>query len=419
MNILHLADIHACKKLFEQVKRCCNFVADYTGNSQIDLIVIAGDIFDIQSIKLDSDVVRFMFKWVSVLSNMAPVFIVKGTRLHEGNTIKALESVSGIYDITVADYPGTWLMTSSGNFVHHDNHQDHPSSYYKCIISAMPTPTKEWITDDLKIQDSNDQLASCLTPIFAGFGSKASEFPDLPHVLTGHFCVRGAAISEDQVMIGREIEIGLDQILMTRADLTCLGHIHKAQNLGHEIFYSGSLPRKNQGETEDKGFYIHDFNHGKPAEFIVVPADKLLRIRADFTDGIPLDRLDEVLSLYPNDELKDVYLKIEFTMWQDAGREHSKESIKKVFKDCECADVKVDLVRKPRANIRNEEVVNAETYSDMLQVLATQNSETIPDFALDKMEMLETMPADDVIKRVDVETGSEVVNHINVAMYQP
>ena len=390
MKIFHLADIHASAKTLEQVKRCCDFVTEQAAIHQPWLIVIAGDIYDSRDIRLDSDPVRYMFQWVRQLSEYSPVFIVKGTPTHEGNAIKPLELVGSKYPVVVADYPEVWGLTKDAQLI------PHPTSSVEMVanISAMPTPTKQFL------QAGDDDLASALTPIFAGFGVDAARY-NVPHIHVGHYCVRGAAISENQTMVGRDVEIGRDQIELANPDIVCLGHIHMHQRIrGLPCSYSGSLIRKNHGENDVKGFYIHDINKG--SIFIKTPADRLLRIREDFTiDPEDINDLDQILYTYGPEELKGAILKVELTFWQDEGLEHTRESIEKFFEPCGCQSVTVQIIRKPRENIRSQEILKAESLSEKVQLLADQNKEEITPGVQAKCEMLETMNQEGCIKALN------------------
>ena len=398
MKIFHLADIHASAKTLDQVKRCTQFVTEQAAIHQPGLIVIAGDIFDSRDIRLDSDPVRYIFEWVRQLSEYAPIFIVKGTPTHEGNAIKPLELVGSNHPVVVADYPGMWGMVTSVSskkgFIKIESDFNYSSRGFDAVISAMPTPTKQFM------QAGDDDLASALTPIFAGFGFQAAQY-DVPHIHVGHYCKRGASISENQTMVGKDIEIGMDQIELAKADIICLGHIHLAQE-----HYSGSLIRKNHGEDDLKGFYLYNteylkIDHGP--RFIQTPADRLLRIREDFTkpdSGIDLG-VGIHLNAYDAEELKGSILKVELTFWQDEGLEHTRESIEKFFEPCECQSINVQIIRKPRENIRSQEILKAESLSEKVQLLADQNKEEITPGVQAKCERLETMNQEGCIKALN------------------
>ena len=125
----------------------------------------------------------------------------------------------------------------------------------------MPQPTKEYFsrTTHSSISESDQEIGGLLGAIFMGFGGMAAQWRK-PHVLVGHFTVKGSVTSTGQTLIGREIEVSREQLEMARADAVLLGHIHKSQKIEPNVFYAGSVYRENVSEQEPKGFYIHEIS---------------------------------------------------------------------------------------------------------------------------------------------------------------
>jgi len=393
MKIFHLADIHASAKTLEQVKRCTQFVTEQAAIHQPALTVIAGDIFDSRDIRLDSDPVRYIFEWVRQLSEYSPVFIVKGTPTHEGNAIKPLKMVGKRFPVYVSDYPGMYMLTGS-HMIKPISDRDPLDCGVRALISAMPTPTKQFM------QAGDDDLASALTPIFAGFGSQADQY-EVPHIHVGHYCVRGASISKNQTMVGRDIEIGRDQIELANSDLVCLGHIHMHQEVEPGMFYSGSIIRKNHGEAEEKGFYIYELSRGMgKSKFIKTPSDRLLRARHDFSRS-GLDPKEIMTKEFDIQTVVNAKVKVEYTFWQDEHLDIKKDDIEAFFMNLMAESVDVQIIRKPRENIRSQEILKAESLSEKVQLLADQNKEELTTGIHVKCDMLETMNQEDCIKALN------------------
>lgn len=418
MKVFHLADLHASAKTLDQVMRCCDFSVQQAQEQRPDLIILAGDTYDSRDIRLDSETCKYVFGFVRLLSDIAPVFIVRGTPFHEGNAIETLQYVGGRFPVVVSGYPGTWVLLDSGNILPFGGVI---ASKVIAMISSMPTPTKQYLEDDLNIKASNDNLASALTPIFAKFSSDASQYPDVPHILAGHFCVRGAAISETQTMIGKDIEIGRDQIEMAKIDLGCFGHIHLRQQLWSGCFYSGSFICKTHGETDIKGFYVHELSDKmstqflKASTFIPTPVDKLLRIRHDFTAEDNPD-ISLALQKYRSDELRGAHLKIELTLWQDQCVEWDKKKVLSHFVPFDCNSIDISISRLPHQNIRNEQILRADSLTEKISILAVQNKEEISQGIIDKCELLQSTPQEEIIKQLEMPTKKEFENGRCVAI---
>jgi exonuclease SbcD len=244
MKILHTADWHADANL-KEFKKVSGFLIEKAREEEPDLIIIAGDVFDSRDIKLDSEACKAVFKVVYNLSEIAPVAIITGTPRHEGTATESLIFASAEHNIAVSARPEQ-LFLKEGQL-----YREFTLTDPDAIISMVPTPTKQYM------QGTDDEISQALTPIFAGFGASASEYY-CPHIGVYHGTIRGAALSETQVMVGRDIEITKDQIALGNFDLFLCGHIHLKQKIEPNIYYSGSLFANNFGETQDHGFYVHE-----------------------------------------------------------------------------------------------------------------------------------------------------------------
>jgi exonuclease SbcD len=84
--------------------------------------------------------------------------------------------------------------------------------------------------------------------------------PELPAVLLAHVSMQGAALGfEQSIMLGRDVTVGLDDLLARAFDYVALGHIHKHQVVGSKppAVYAGSPERIDFGEEhETKGFVL-------------------------------------------------------------------------------------------------------------------------------------------------------------------
>jgi len=56
--VFHVADIHYRDADYDEIKKCVDFLVKKVQNVNPDLIIISGDIFDRQDIKIDSKSAR-------------------------------------------------------------------------------------------------------------------------------------------------------------------------------------------------------------------------------------------------------------------------------------------------------------------------------------------------------------------------
>jgi len=396
MRVLHLADIHAREKDFVEVSTCMNSIVVEAYEIKPDLIAIAGDCFDSQEIKLDSNSTKMLFQMLAGLADVAPVIIVMGTPSHDGNAPLVFQHIKAKYEIYISHRPEVLFLAGSKICLEPDDMAPYKP---ELIISTTPTPTKQYFRTDAGVQESDALIAEALTDLFISFGSLANQF-DCPHIHVGHYQVGGAYISDTQQLIGRDIEISIDQISLAQADLVCLGHIHKPQQIGKNVFYSGSIFRKDWGELEDKGFYVHEIHKkgGVPfSRFIKTPTRKLFKTELDKTQG---DISGDLAGVPEAADIKDAFVKIAVKIYRDDVPLFNSKLIKQFYLDAGAQDVKIELIQIPRENVRSANFITLRTTGEKLTEQAEIKNEEIPAGVLEKVERLETEPADKIIDEV-------------------
>ena len=411
MKILHSADWHYRDLDHDEIEKCVDFMIGRATVERPDLIVQSGDITDSQNLKLDSRSARTICRQFEQLANIAPVVTILGTPSHDGKSAEILRYVKGRHQIHVSEKPeqlclkaGKLYTVSPGNSI--------PEGI-EAVITQIPTPTKQFFQADTAIEEGDKAVSNAMTALFGAFGAAARQFPGgYPHILNGHFQVGGAFISETQQLIGRDIEISTDQLAMADADLICLGHIHKAQEFKSvHAFYSGSIYRKNFGEVDDKGFYIHEFESLDTvfesdkvprlikSRFIETPTRKLLTIREDFTKENIRD-LDAVIHTYGPEDLKDAHIKVEFKVWQDEASVINQAELERSLLEAGALKADINLIRIPRETVRAARVLQLTSLRDKIAEMAALRMEEIDGGILEKADLLETMAADELLQVV-------------------
>jgi DNA repair exonuclease SbcCD nuclease subunit len=401
IKILHLADIHCNDRDIDEVSRCMTKVISTAREEAVDLIVIAGDIFDSRDIKLDSQSALFIIGAISILANIAPVAIVMGTPSHDGKAPAVLEHVRGDYPVIVASKPEQFFLLGSRAIIDERWLADiggavslPDSVKVLAVLTLIPTPTKQFFQgsqgSDIKTGDM--EIAQAMNALFAGFGATASQF-ECPHILVGHWNTTGSLISETQILTGVDIEISPDAMMLAEPDLVLLGHIHKSQQIKDRIFYSGSLFPNSWGELDDKGFYIHDAETNGLSVFYKTPCKKMVRVKRDFTSED--DRQWQIA-----DCVKDAIVRVDLTMWQDEAETIDKETVRQFYMASGALDVDIRINRIPRVTVRSEAVLKAETLREKLIAMAALRDEEVPENVLVKADQLEEMEAEKIIGMV-------------------
>lgn len=393
LKVFHCGDFHPKEKDIEEARKVLSFQVSQAAMHQPDLIAIAGDLTDRNDIKFDSQVARLILDTVSQFSMVAPVAIVTGTKIHDGNIPELLDRVKQDHPVYVANYPDKIVLTEDGGFSKLGDKRA------KAIISFVPAPTKQFFNSTSDIQTSDFELGQAMSAIFAEIGAAAGDY-DLPHVMLGHWTVRGAHLSETQQMIGRDIEITVEQLLSARVTVGCLGHIHMAQQIGnHPFFYCGSAYRKDHGEKEEKGFYIHTISGTELIEsaFIRSPARKLVRIKADFTK-------EEPKPLPTPEDVDGAAVRIDITVWQDEREQINKQGLEETFLSAGADTVSVHITIVPRQNVRAASVLQVERLRDKVKARAEMTGDEVSESILAKCDLIEDEPREVVLKQ---ENGKE------------
>lgn len=408
MKILHTADWHTQGKGIEESRSVLGHLVEQAAIICPDLIVVAGDLTHRSDIRMESESAMLTVETVSQLSIIAPVAIVAGTKFHDGNIPAIIEYVKQTNPVFVATGPEQIALTGVNTF--------EPVAYdgmTKAILSFLPPPTKKFLNADSGIVSSDHELSEALNPIFVWMGNTAGEF-EKPHIVIGHWTVRGAAISETQQMIGRDVEITVDQILSAKPTVACLGHIHYAQQIrNHPIFYSGSVYRVDFGEPEEKGFYVHtcEGNQLVKSEFHKLPARQLHRYRIDFTDEKnEISDLDKLLfGDFNKDRILEANVRVDLIVWQDERHAIDKENIENIFLTAGADAVAVHVKVIPRANVRASSILKVERLREKVQARADMIGDTISDSILEKCDMVEDENPESLIQSIKEELGRETV----------
>ena len=402
MKIIHTADWHFKDKDHDEITKCVGFILDYASKEKPDLICISGDITHSKNLNFDSRSSRTILYIINCMLNIAPVAIVIGTPSHDGKAALALRECRGKYPILVSDMPGQFLYNSDArSFDEASKTKILPDDQF--LISQIPQPTKQYFITDLSIEDSDSAISNAMDSIFASFGAVSEKFNTIPHIVNGHGQIGGAFISETQQLTGRDIEVSTSQLKMLNADLIAYGHIHKAQEMVYNIVYAGSPTRMNHGETEDKGFYVHnigitdgdhpDYCH---SEFIKTPAIYLHDAKFDYTKHDECDdgswTMDIIESMCEGISMDydDWGCKITITVWQDEAGIISKSDIEKNLLEWGAKRVQVNIVRKPRETVRAEKVLEADTLPDKILAMGDLRGEEVSQSILEKAAALES-----------------------------
>lgn len=241
MRILHSSDWHLGRRLYgfhlleDQAAVLEQFI-DMAADVRPDLIVLAGDLYDIanppaEAIRLMNDVINRL-----VLGLKCRVLVISGN--HDsadriGFASRLLEE-SGLLMVGDLSRIGSPLRLRD----EHGVVAFHPLPFVEAgAIQAY----LDRVAPDREPSLYGAVMGSLLDHVRGGFRRKER------NVLIAHLAVVGAAPSESEREIGTTGI--LDASLFYDFDYVALGHLHRPQTIGQRIRYSGSLLRYSESEA--------------------------------------------------------------------------------------------------------------------------------------------------------------------------
>jgi len=292
MKIIHTSDWHLGislhnASLAEEQRYFIDYLINVVKEQNIDAVIIAGDVFD-HSVSSAEAISLYNYAVTKLCSEIGiPVIIAAGN--HDGAARLAscneLLKKAGLYI--------NGKLSNEIKAVELGNLNIYPLPYFNIdeVKSLYP---------EEKISSYSDAMNSVIKNI------KLSFQPGKNNILMCHCFVSGSILSESDrtAMVGGTSVVSAD--IFDGFDYVAMGHLHKAQNRGYNIRYSGSPLKYSFSEsTNTKTITILDIGDEiKVEELEVVPLRETRVIKGTF---------DEVLAVAQKDIHKDDYIKVEIT----------------------------------------------------------------------------------------------------------
>lgn len=297
LKILHTADWHLgnfpapASKTKQNLRYLdiCSYIEYLINKAQEmkpDIIIVAGDIFNQAKTWSDRGLqeTNTIVGYIDTLSKIAPVCVLRGTANHDGKMhydllATALNDNANVY---IVDEP---CVKNINNLA---------------AIAFVPIYDKNQFRMEsdtpLDKEAENNYFSDKVRDAILDLKKEADAY-NLPTILVTHYTVLGSIMPNGQVNIFATTETVIDPVTLMQSDywLTCLGHIHKPQQLETcpHAFYSGSLCGLSfNDENDPHGFYMHYINNKDDisSEFIEIPCRQFHTIWFDD------DQLNDIIS---------------------------------------------------------------------------------------------------------------------------
>lgn len=346
MRILHTADWHLGKKLNETIELfdvqedLLNQILTILNEEKIDVFVLAGDIY--QTVQVPDEATRLLNE-----------FLKKAVLKHE-NTYFIL--INGNHDPAEKLNFGSDLMRENVKIISRLNYENLPISLKKNGITYDFYPIPFYRVSDYKKQFSPNTPISETKDIYQHILNQLKPKINRNHknILITHtaidFMNKQERTDSEEDTYGN---VGLVPAhLFNDFDLVLLGHYHKPQKLGENIYYSGSIYKYSEREyNHKKGIYIHDLETAKNDFISLTPVRDLHYIEGTFSELI-----NEIYKKYNEEQRKNDYFFIQID--ENYLIPHVKDKLLKYYKNIAGISYKNEnLFTSPsKINITHEEL---------------------------------------------------------------
>lgn len=299
LNVKVIADIHLGKKddkiLWKELQEV--FISTIT--DELDLLVIAGDLFD-RVIKLNEITSNYVFKFIDQLVILSKIHnfkirIVKGTRSHDFNQLNNFQAYEIDDSFGIANEVCDEELFEGVNVLYiPEEYIEDPEEYYK-----------EYFSNKYDLIFFHGMMD------FAGCSAHLSENKNAKTAPT----FKSSMIAE--------LSYGP----------VCGGHIHIGEDYKNKIFYTSSFSRFNFGEPEMKGFIDYTYDTiTKDYEVMRIEntlAPEYVTVKLQDLDGNLEEKLDKIKTLREGYE----NVRIDINETDKKGNEGVIEAIKNLTDD--------------------------------------------------------------------------------------
>jgi exonuclease SbcD len=297
LKMLHTSDWHLGQNFFsqsrlEEHKAFLAWLLETIKEHKIDLLVVAGDIFDTNT--PPNYALELYYNFLSQLSQgCSHVVIIAGN--HDSvATLKAPQKLLQALHISVI---------TSGDASEDEIVEIYKEQKLEAIVCGVPFLRDYVVREALAGQTIKEKEESLTQGIINHYTQVYNEAlqrkgeRDVPIIATGHFTTVGATNSDSQrdIYIGNSLNIQ-SSFLANMFDYVALGHLHKNQKVDYEhVRYSGSIIPLSFSEADEKkkvNIVSLDTNSLRVEEVVIPTFRKLYLLKGD-TQTL-LDSLSEL-----------------------------------------------------------------------------------------------------------------------------
>ncbi len=285
MKILHTSDWHLGQKFIsrdreEEHRLALDWLAQVIENEGIELLIVAGDVFDIGNPPNYARALYYGFL-KKIIRTQCRHVVVTGGNHDSPQMLDAPKELLQLLDVHVV---GAATEDTTGEIIVLKNSKGEPEA----VVAAVPFLRDQDLRRSASGEGGQERIERIKEGILAHYeavGKAAEPFAKLkiPMIVTAHLCVTGAESSDkqDNIYLGNLENIRADQFPAVFG-YVALGHIHRPQAISgmKQVRYCGSLIPLSFSETKDeKSVTLVEFNKDKlqTISLLTVPVGRRLK----------------------------------------------------------------------------------------------------------------------------------------------
>lgn len=271
MKMLHTSDWHLGQKFLakdrlEEHRMALDWLHGLILREQVDVLVVAGDIFDIGAPPNYARKLYYQFLTRLLNTTCRHIIIVGGN--HDSPSM--LEAPKDLLEQLNMHVVGAVPEDFEKQIIELKD----PKGNLEAVVAAVPFLRDRDLRSSATAESGLERIAAMKQSIrehYQQVGELVAQerYREVPKIVTGHLYASGADASakQDNIYIGDKENIKASQFPEC-FDYVALGHIHRPQTIGglDQVRYSGSIIPLSFSETkDDKSVYLLEFSTGKLA----------------------------------------------------------------------------------------------------------------------------------------------------------
>lgn len=383
MKLAHVADCHwglnypgpHSAARFEDITLTMDWVANRVIEEGCELVLFCGDAFKDARIYIDRATLEIsaFVAWLRKVSSCGTeIVVISGTPSHD--------AISAYRLIDEMKIPGVTVFTSPG--IHRTRGLD---------IACLPGMNRSSFATDEAYQGLaphvfHQKMTDWITGECTRLRSRCSD--QQPAVLMSH-------LTYDLADTGFEDALLMNEPILTDEaaglfDLVTLGHIHRPQRAGRNVYYSGAPERHNFGDERTvPGFWIHEWSGdgsevGFESTFIETPARRFKTIQ---WSGLEIEAwLDGQIDIR---DVHDSVVRVHYSCSEELQKRFDRRSLER-----DLYDAGAFYVHEIKADVeRNERARDAEVTDDLSPLSALAHWGKNQGVAKDEIATLQSLTA--------------------------